>query len=166
MSARRVGVLFVCHANMCRSPLAEGVFRQLVEERGLLEAFDIDSAGTHAIEGCEPHELSREIARAHGVELSGRGRQLLRRDLERFDHLVVMDRRNRDTILQLVGRGAFEGPQGYQCRLRTLREISDPRARGADLDVPDPISKGRERYVEIYGLIRAGCEALLEELGT
>ena len=159
-----VGVLFVCYANMCRSPLAEGVFRHLAAERGVLERLDIDSAGTDAIEGCDPHPLSREIAADHGIELSGRGRQLLRRDLERFDHVVVMDRRNHAKITRLAGPSAFGVPDGFKARVRTLRSIADPRAAGADLDVPDPIGAGRERYAEVYALIAAGCEALLDEI--
>lgn len=155
----RVGVLFVCFANMCRSPLAEGVFRSLAAERGVLERLEIDSAGTDANEGCEPHPLSRKIAAEHGITLSGVGRQLVRGDLSRFDHVVVMDRRNLATIVQRVGSLDW-----CRAKVRTLRAIADPRASGGALDVPDPIGMGEQRYREVYAMIHAGCEALLREI--
>ena len=162
--ASRVGVLFVCHANMCRSPLAEGVFRDLARARGVLDRLEIDSAGTDAVEGCPPHPLSCEIAEAHGVELEGAGRQLLRDDLTHFEHVIVMDRRNRAKIQRLAAPSAFGQLEGYKARLRLLREVADPKASGPALDIPDPIGEGPERYAAVYELVRSGCEALLDEL--
>lgn len=163
-ASARVGVLFVCYANMCRSPLAEGVFRHLAGERGLLDRLEIDSAGTDAIEGCEPHPLSRDIARVHGITLGGEGRQLMRTDLSRFDHVVVMDRQNYNRIARLAAPSAFGQIEGYRARVRTLRSIANPDASGRDLDVPDPIGGGPEHYARVYEMIVAGCTALLGEL--
>ncbi|PRP90911.1 Low molecular weight protein-tyrosine-phosphatase YfkJ [Enhygromyxa salina] len=159
----RVGVLFVCYANMCRSPLAEGVMRALATTRGVIDRLHIDSAGTDAIEGCAPHPNSCEIAAAHGIALTGEGRQLRRHDLSSFDHVVVMDRRNYDKIARLSG-SAFGELEGFRARLRTLRSIANPKARGAALDIPDPIGSGPARYAEIYELIAEGCTALLDEI--
>ncbi|KIG17626.1 Low molecular weight protein tyrosine phosphatase [Enhygromyxa salina] len=161
---RPVGVLFVCYANMCRSPLAEGVFRQLAKDRGMLERLHIDSAGTDAVEGCDPHPRSREIAAAHGITLTGTGRQLVRDDLSRFDHVVVMDRRNYDKIARLAAPSAFGELEGFRARLRMLRAIADPKASGRALDVPDPIGCGPGQYAAAYELIAAGCSALLDEI--
>jgi protein-tyrosine phosphatase len=155
----RVGVLFVCYANMCRSPLAEGVFRHLAAQRGLLDRLEIDSAGTHAVEGSSPHPLSCQIAGEHGIVLTGVGRQLIRADLSRFDHIVVMDRRNLSTITRLAGSLDW-----CRARVRTLRSISNPKASGDELDVRDPIGEGPERYREVYDQLVAGCDALLREL--
>jgi protein-tyrosine phosphatase len=182
----RIGVLFVCYANMCRSPLAEGVFRHLAEQRGLLGRLRVDSAGTDAAEGCPPHPLSCEIAERHGIRLEGAGRQLLRDDLSRFDHVVVMDRRNYAKISRLAqlsvqprssgggrrrlgfGSARPEPPPGtlagYRARLRTLRSIVDPNIEGPGEDIPDPIGRGAEHYAEAYALIVEGCEALLDEI--
>ena len=162
----RVGVLFVCHANMCRSPLAEGVFRHLARARGMLDKLEIDSAGTHAMEGAAPHPRSCEIAKRHGLALEGSSRQLYRDDLSRFDHIVVMDRENLATIERLAAPSAFGSLDNYRAQIRLLREIGHPRTRGRELDVPDPIGRGPERYHEIYALIAAGCEALLDELSS
>ena len=164
--AQPVGVLFVCHANMCRSPLAEGIFRHLAQARGMLDDLHIESAGTDAIEGCDPHPRSREIAAAHGITLTGTGRQLIRHDLSNFDHVVVMDRRNYDKISRLAAPSAFGELQGFRARLRMLRAIANPKASGQALDVPDPIGRGPEQYAEVYELIAAGCTALLDEIAS
>lgn len=160
----RIGVLFVCYANMCRSPLAAGVLRQLAEQRGLAQHLIIDSAGTSAMEGAPPHPLSCTIAEQHGFSLSGRSRQLLRDDLTRFDHVIVMDRQNLATIGRLAAPSAFGSLAGYRAQIRLLRAIANPKARGRDLDVPDPIGGDASRYAEVYQLMRHGCDALLDEL--
>ena len=163
--SRRIGVLFVCYANMCRSPLAEGVFRHLAAERGMLERLDIDSAGTDAREGCAPHPLSCDIARVHGITLEGEGRQLVRDDLSRFDHVVVMDRQNYNRIARLAAPSAFGPIEGFRAQVRTLRSIANPRASGRDIDVPDPIGGGPGIYAKVYELVAEGCAALLDEIG-
>jgi protein-tyrosine phosphatase len=163
-SGERIGVLFVCYANMCRSPLAEGVFRHLAAQRGLIDRLDIDSAGTDAAEGCSPHPLSCSIALAHGITLEGSGRQLIRDDLNRYDHVVVMDRSNYATIARLAAPSSQGELTGFRARLRTLRSIADPHATGLALDVPDPIGAGPDRYREVYEMLARGCNALLDEL--
>lgn len=161
---RSIGVLFVCYANVCRSPLAAGLMRELAGKRGLAERLQIDSAGTSAMEGAHPHPLSCEIAEQHGFTLQGRARQLLRDDLTRFDHVVVMDRQNMSTIERLAAPSAFGSLAGYRAKIRLLRAIANPKAKGRDLDVPDPIGSGAQRYAEVYALMRQGCDALLDEL--
>jgi serine/threonine-protein kinase len=163
-SARNIGVLFVCYANVCRSPLAAGLLRELAKQRRLTERLLIDSAGTSALEGARPHRLSCEIAEQHGFSLSGRARQLLRDDLTRFDHVVVMDRQNFGVIERLAAPSGFGVQAGYRAKIRLLRAISNPKAKGYELDVPDPIGGDGRRYAEVYELLRQGCEALLDEL--
>ena len=164
MSDDRTAVLFVCYANMCRSPLAEGVFRHLAGERGHLERLTIDSAGTVAIEGGAPHPLSVDICRSRGIELEGTGRQILRVDLARFDHIVLMDRHNRSQLERMAAPSAFGPLDAHRARIRLLREISHPNARGDDLDVPDPIGHGPEGYELVFNLVHEGCRALLDEI--
>ncbi|MFV8749069.1 low molecular weight protein-tyrosine-phosphatase [Nannocystaceae bacterium ST9] len=163
MDAPRTSVLFVCYANICRSPLAEGTFRWLAERRGLLDRLTIDSAGTSAMDGAPPHTLSQAIAGEQGFMLEGESRQLVRDDLSRFDHVIVMDRQNLATIQRLTG-SAFGVQAGFRARVRLLREIADPRASGTDLDVPDPIGRGPDHYRAVFTMIERGCSALLDEL--
>jgi protein-tyrosine phosphatase len=164
----RIGVLFVCHANMCRSPLAEGVFAHLVAQRGLGSRFQIDSAGTWASEGVRPHPHSVDVGLEHGVDLlaltSCSSRPLRPDDLARFDHVIAMDRANESDIERLQRISAFGAVEGKVARVRLLRAIVDPQARGSDRDVPDPIGRGPDAYARVYGIVEAACEALLDEL--
>src|SRR5262245_42334662 len=93
--AERIRVLFVCLGNICRSPLAEGVFLHLAQAAGVADRFEVDSAGTgdwHA--GERPDSRATAVARKHGVELPSIARQVTRADFDRFDHIVAMDREN------------------------------------------------------------------------
>ncbi|MCG6956053.1 MAG: low molecular weight phosphotyrosine protein phosphatase [Gemmatimonadetes bacterium] len=149
-------VLFVCLGNICRSPLAEGVFRHLVEERGLTDRFAIDSAGTGAWHvGQRPDRRSAQVAAAHGIKLTGRGRQVRARDLERFDVVVAMDRENLRDLQELAGTSDGHG------RLHLLREF-DPEADQPD--VPDPYFEGPSGFESVYRMVRRSCEHLLESL--
>lgn len=158
----RIGVLFVCYANVCRSPLAEGVFRHLVDARGLADRFEIDSAGTAAFEGATPHPFSIEVARDQGISLEGAARQLLRTDLARFDHVLLMDRFNHEELRRMAGAAVFGPDSGLRARIRLLREAVDPELE--DIEIPDPVGKEREFYEDTYRLVREACEALLDEL--
>ena len=160
-----VGVLFVCHGNLCRSPLAEGIFRHIVEGRGLLERFDIDSAGTYAASGHAPHPFSVDAARRLGIELGGRSRPIEPEDLTRFHHIIAMDRANQADILRLRRMSAF-GPvvEGSRARVRLLRTISHPHARGDAQDVPDPIGLSPDTYATVCAIIEQACRALADEL--
>src|SRR5687767_8769091 len=91
-----VRVLFVCLGNICRSPMAEGVFRKLVEDAGYGDRIEIVSAGTHAYHvGEPPDDRAQAAARRRGADISGlRGRQAVAQDFERFDYVCAMDHEN------------------------------------------------------------------------
>ncbi len=165
-SGHLVGVLFVCHANICRSPLAHGIFAHMVHARGLATDFDIDSAGTWAAQGNPPHKGSVAVAAARGVglEVAGRSRGLEPQDLQRFAHIVVMDRANMADVERLRRLSAFGAVQGDHARVRRLREIGTTGLVGRDLDVPDPVRRGQDAFAEMYQLVEAGCQRLLDEL--
>lgn len=163
----RRGVLFVCHANMCRSPLAQGIFTRIARDRGVLERFDIDSAGTWAADGIAPHRLSIEVAERHGIEASMLGtgsRSIAPDDLDRFAEIVVMDRRNMADIERLRRISAFGPVVGGSARISLLRRFVDPHARGPKADVPDPVRGGAEQFEHAYEIIEQGCRALLDVL--
>lgn len=94
-------VLFVCMGNICRSPMAEGAFRALIEGKGEISAFTIDSAGTigyHA--GSSPDERAQATAKKMGIDISGqRSRKVTDSDFVQFDHILVMDRENESDLL-------------------------------------------------------------------
>jgi protein-tyrosine phosphatase len=148
-------VLFVCLGNICRSPLAEGVFRHLVRAEGLEDRFVIDSAGTGAWHvGDPPDTRSIAVAEANGVALEGRARQVRPEDLERFDVVVAMDRENLRDLQRMAANGA-------RSRVHLLREF-DPEGGGDE--VPDPYFGGTGGFEAVYRMVRRSCEALLQEL--
>ncbi len=156
-SGRATGVLFVCLGNICRSPLAEGVFRHLVRERGLEDRFVIDSAGTGAWHVGEPPDArSREVARRNGMSLDDqRARQVTADDFDAFDLIVAMDRENLHTLKRLHPGGDM------RAELRLLRDV-DPEP--GDGQVPDPYFGGPDGFDEVYEMVRRSAEALLDEL--
>lgn len=155
----QTGLLFVCLGNICRSPLAEGLFIHLARERGVLDRFDIDSCGTgnwHV--GSQADARSIEVASRHGVHLPSVSRQVEPEpDFERFDLLLAMDRSNASDLLALGAR-----PE----QVRLLRSF-DPALAGAsddELDVPDPYYGPGDGFAYSYEMLTAACAGLLDDL--
>jgi len=150
MSSKTIRVLFVCLGNICRSPMAEAVFRHMVKEAGLSDTIDIESAGTGAWHvGERPHSGTRAILATNQIEVGGkRARQLNRSDLTNFDYIIAMDAENVSDIQSLFGR-----------RVPRLLEFAPP---GTPLDVPDPYYTNT--FDVVYSLVTAGCRGLLAHI--
>ena len=149
-------VLFVCLGNICRSPLAEGVFRSLVDEAGLGSQFEIDSAGTGSWHvGERPDARAAMVARDHGVELDSRARQVTEDDLGAFDYVVAMDRDNLRTLERMAASS------GADAQIQLLR-VYDPDPDGDE--VPDPYYGGVSGFENVYQIVRRSCEGLLAHL--
>jgi protein-tyrosine phosphatase len=150
-------ILFVCLGNIVRSPLAENMFLHLADQAGLGEKYLADSAGTggwHA--GEQPDSRMRRVAADHGFEYSGRARQFERRDFDRFDLIVAMDRNNRSDLLRIARSEAD------RARVRLMREF-DPLG-GPNADVPDPYYGGIDGFEKVYRIVERACRGLLESL--
>lgn len=147
-------VLFVCLGNICRSPTAEGIFRQLVDEAGLSGRIEIDSAGTagwHTGKGPDPRSCA--MAGKYGVDITGlRARQLHQDDFERFRFIIALDRDNLKDIRAVA-------PAGHSASIKLLLDFV-PGMEGQP--VPDPYYGEEADFEETYGLARLGCEALLD----
>lgn len=146
-------VLFVCLGNICRSPMAECVLKDMVERRGLAGAFFIDSAATSDEELGNPiYPPARQKLREMGVPLTGhRARQMSRGDYQRFDLILGMERANIRGILRITGGD----PEGK------VRRLLDGTARPRD--IADPWFTGN--FDVTYDDILEGCRTLLAELG-
>ncbi len=152
-AAPPIRLLFVCMGNICRSPLAEGVFLHRARVAGVLDRFEVDSAGTgdwHAGERADPRSLA--VARKHGIELPSIARRVNSADFDRFDRMLVMDRQNERDLLAMGAPPAKIEP--------ILRYHPDPPLG----EVPDPYSGGPEGFDQMYALIDASCRGLLSAL--
>ena len=148
-------VLFVCLGNICRSPLAEGVFRELIREEAVDHRYQVDSAGTGAWHVGEPADRrSRAVAQKHGIALEGRARQVSDEDFRDFDVIIAMDRENQGNLERIRNGGS--------ARLHLLREF-DPEAED-DAEVPDPYYGGPGGFDEVYDIVHRSCVELLEAL--
>ena len=144
-----INVLFVCHGNICRSTMAESVFTDLVNRRGLSKKFAISSAATHADElGNPPHYGTREKLRRENIPLvPHRARLLTRDDGEKYDYIIGMDEENLRHMKRILGT-AYEGKNSL-----LLDYSSHPRA------IADPWYTGN--FDATYDDVREGCEAFL-----
>lgn len=154
--SRHTSVLFVCLGNICRSPLAEGIFVHLVDQAGLRDRFEIDSAGTGAWHvGERPDARAEIVASRHGVRLESVARQVTDDDFRRFDYIIAMDKEN----LRRLQRMALA--LGSEASVHLLREC-DPDADSDE--VPDPYYGGSSGFETVYEMVHRSCEALLRQL--
>jgi protein-tyrosine phosphatase len=148
---------FVCLGNICRSPIGEGVMRHLLEQAGLAERVQVDSAGTAGYhQGELPDSRARAAGRRFGVEVGGRARQFEKADFERFDYVLAMDRSNFEDLSELAPS------DGARQKLHLLRSFDAASVAGAS--VPDPYYGGDEDFDDVVRLCQAACGALLERL--
>ena len=150
-----ISILFVCMGNICRSPTAEGVFRYFVEEAGLSESIEVDSAGTHAYHTNEPADRrAQAAAERRGYSMSDiRARRVRDDDFERFDVIIAMDR---DNLATLVDQADAE----HHDKIRLFLEYSAVQ----ETEVPDPYYGGAAGFERVLDLVEEASRGLLETL--
>ncbi|KYG71786.1 protein tyrosine phosphatase [Roseivirga ehrenbergii] len=148
----KVKVLFVCLGNICRSPLAEGVFKKKVEEKGLADRFVIDSCGTSNYHiGEQPDRRTIKNALVNGVRLNHQGRQFAVQDFNDYDYIVAMDASNRRDIEYLR-------PVDCIKKVWLMRNFDNS---GLNKDVPDPYYGGENGFQEVFDIIDESADGLL-----
>jgi protein-tyrosine phosphatase len=146
-----IRVLFVCLGNICRSPMAESVFSHLVQDAGLKNKIEADSAGTSDWHiGNRPHEGTLRILQTNNIAEGTRARQINLSDLTSFDYIVVMDNQNLENV-QKLGES-----RAHVVRLLDYAPHLELR------EVPDPYFTGD--FEETFQLISESCEKLLAEI--
>ncbi|QPJ61790.1 MAG: low molecular weight phosphotyrosine protein phosphatase [Candidatus Nitronauta litoralis] len=154
-SETTVTICFVCLGNICRSPLAEGVFQDLLKKEGLEERIIVHSAGTgnwHV--GARPDKRMQSTANARGIELLSTAEQFQPGDFKRFDLVLAMDQSNKES-LDYMGSGKVT-----KNKLKMFREF-DPDHNG-DFDVPDPYYGGDQGFETVFDIVNRTCPPLLE----
>ena len=149
-----IKILFICHGNICRSPMAEFVMKDLVEKAGLSGAFRIASAATSAEELGNPvYPSAQRMLRAHGISCDGKtARRMTRADYDEYDLLIGMDHANIRSMTRIAGGD----PEG---KIRLLLDFA-----GRHDEVADPWYTGDFR--EAWDDVLEGCAALLKTLTT
>jgi protein-tyrosine phosphatase len=151
-----IKVLFVCLGNICRSPMAEGVFRSLVDDAGLSADIMIDSAGTgswHA--GETAHRGTLDVLQRKGIDYDGRARQFRRRDMHDFDYVLAMDASNLSKITPHM-------PDDSTVDVRLFLDYANQAGLTDVREVPDPYYDGK--FDTVYDLVTKGSRALLDHI--
>jgi len=153
----KIHICFVCLGNICRSPTAEAIMLNLIEESGLEEHIEIDSAGTSSYHvGEEADPRSQACAIEHGLSLDTRSRQFETDDFDQFDYVLAMDAENRDILISLA-------PTNDDGERVFLLRAFDPKVRG-EIDVPDPYHGGDNGFDDVFEICQKACEGLLAHL--
>ena len=150
-----VQVLFVCMGNICRSPLAQGAFEDLVRREGLEDEICVDSAGTHSYHiGIAPDPRAQESARRRGLDLgSQRARRIGPEDCESFDYVLTMDEENYEAVAALC-----------QNKTAEVRPFLDYAPGRPGREVPDPYFGGEEGFEHVMELVEEASEGLLADI--
>lgn len=154
--SKRVSILFVCLGNICRSPTAHGIFQKYVEDAGLTDRIEIDSAGTGGWHvGESPDPRAQRAAGSRGYDLSHiRARQAKPDDFHAFDYVLAMDRQNLHDLKEIQ-------PADAKGELRLFLEFGQ---RFSADEVPDPYYGGHDGFEQVLDLVEDACEGLLQTL--
>jgi protein-tyrosine phosphatase len=152
----QIRLLFVCLGNICRSPVAEGMFAHVAGQTGHGDLFTLDSAGTGSWHiGNPPDPRAVAAAAARGIDLSNlRARQVCQKDFSEFDLILAMDADNHAALLDLAPHGSADKVRLF------LDDVPDLSHN----EVPDPYYGGDQGFEEVLDLVEAGSKALLARL--
>jgi protein-tyrosine phosphatase len=149
-----VRVLFVCLGNICRSPLAQGVFEDVLRRGGLEGEVEVDSAGTGSWHtGSPPDERASIVASLRGVDISSqRARRISPEDCQNFDYILTMDQENYRAVSALCRGSAV------------VRPFLDFATDSPETEVPDPYSGGPDEFEHVLNLVEEASEGLLDDI--
>ena len=149
-------ILFLCMGNICRSPAGHCALQYLVDEAGLSDQFEIESAGTIGFHhGAPPDSRMQEVMRKRGIPVIGSSQQLESADLDHYDLILAMDQDNLSCARSLDHKGQYSDKIKLFCDYCTEHD---------ETEVPDPYYGGDRGFDHVMDLIEDGCRHLLKEL--
>jgi protein-tyrosine phosphatase len=149
-------ILFLCMGNICRSPAGHCVFQHMVDQAGLTDQFEIESAGTTGFHvGAPPDRRMQQVMRERGIPVIGRSRQLEAYDLQYYDLILAMDQDN------LAGARSLDRTGQYHDKIRLFCEYCTEHS---ETEVPDPYYGGDRGFDHVMDMIEDGCRHLLKSL--
>ena len=151
-------ILFVCLGNICRSPAAEGIFKQKIKDRDIENFFVVESAGTGGWHvGNLADSRMRETALSRGIELTSRSRKIEKNDLYEFDHILVMDKDNLRDVNALIQ----DQLNPVNSKIKLILSYS----KETQLDeVPDPYYGGQNGFDKVFDLLDNAIDELIDSL--
>lgn len=167
-------ILFVCHGNICRSPMAEFVMKKMAREQGCASDFEIASAATSTEEIGNPvYPPARRMLASHGIDCSGKtARQMTLRDYEYYDYIILMDKNNLRNLRWILPADIYERERAYNETRSILDATGNAKGKvsllmdwaGKSRDVADPWYTGD--FEATWNDVNEGCRALLAQIAT
>lgn len=154
---KKYKIMFVCTGNICRSPLAHGVFEHLAKRAGLSDGFEVESSGVTAFHvGENVDSRMKETAAQYGISLNHRSQKTKKSDLKEYDLIFAMDRSNFSALRRMASEN------GEREKIRMFREFDPDGNESAE--VPDPWYGGMNGFEKVFQIVHRTCEQLLHSL--
>lgn len=153
---KKVSVIFICLGNICRSPTAHGVFRQLVKDAGLEDKIEIDSAGTAGFHVGKPADArARAVARSRNIDMEDlRARKVDFGDLIQFDYVLAMDESNYADLMEMA----------LPEHKKKIQFFLDYAADYDEYEVPDPYYGGNQGFENVFDMVASASRGLLLDI--
>lgn len=156
LGCREFSILFVCLGNICRSPMAEGIFRQIIEHESKNDIFKIDSAGLLSFhQGELADSRMRFHAKKRGYHLTHRSRPVNKNDIEKFDLIIGMDHQN------IIGLNRLASNQEQASKIYLMTDFCQKLQA---MEIPDPYYDGDEGFNHVIDLLEDACKGLYNHL--
>jgi len=148
----------VCTANICRSPIAQGLLRHLLDLRGLDDLITVDSAGTHIFEkGLAPDVRAQQVAGQYDIDLSDlRSRKIRHEDFSAYDSILAMDNENYRILQEIC-------PEEYRHKISMVMEFAP---QTGELEVPDPYFGNIAGFERVFSMLEVAMKGLVEHIHT
>jgi len=148
-------ILFVCMGNICRSPAGENVMRKMLQDAGLADRIQVDSAGTHGYHiGHPPDSRMIDAGKLRGLPMTGAARKVTRNDLDQFDLILAMDDGNYSILTQL----------STSTNLHKVKRFHEFYTRHTITEVPDPYYGSTKDFELVLDLLEDGCAEIVRRI--